>query len=94
VSLIELFWLTLLIFGGHFAGHALGQRWGILGWFIGVPAGLAFGLLLMQAFVVAGKLYHRYRPLRPVCRQGKCGPTNYSLIPDHTEGMVSSLPLR
>ena len=80
MSLIELFGLTLFIFCGYFVGHALGQQWGIAGWLIGVLAGSALGLLLMQAFVVTAKLYHRYRPLRLVCRQGKCGPTDYSLV--------------
>jgi hypothetical protein len=80
VSLIELLSVTLIITCGFLLGHSLGQRWGMTGWLVGIPMGIALGFLPLLGLVAAGKVYHRYRPLRPICRQGKCGAEAYSVI--------------
>jgi hypothetical protein len=80
MSLIELLWLTLLILCAFLAGNSLAHRWGNLGWLVGAPIGMALWLLMTLALLRAGKIYHRYRPLRPLCRREKCLSPDYSVI--------------
>jgi hypothetical protein len=47
MALIELFYLTIIIRCGWFSGYFLSQRWGIRGWFTGVPVGVVVPILLL-----------------------------------------------
>jgi hypothetical protein len=80
VTLIELLWFSFCCFSGFQVGQLLARHWGTAGWVVGALGGFAFGVLVLLA---AGKLidfYYVFRPLRPRCRQGKCGPTDYSIV--------------
>jgi hypothetical protein len=85
MTLIELFFLTLIITCGWFSGHYVSQRWGIKGWFMGVPVGVIVPILLTQA---ALKVYYRTRPNRPGCRRWKCTAAGYSTAQFTPEGAV------
>jgi hypothetical protein len=72
MSLIELLWLTLLMLRAFFVGNSLAHRWGTLGYVISIPTGVTLWPLTNLALFRARNIYHRYRPLRPVCRSAKC----------------------
>jgi hypothetical protein len=75
MSLFELLYLTLIITCGWISGHSLGQRLGIKGWLLGVPAGVIVPMFLTQAVL---KAFYKRRPNRPGCRRGKCTSADYS----------------
>lgn len=88
MSLIELLWLTLLILCAFFVGNSLAHRWGTWGYVIGIPTGVVLWLLTNLALFRARNIYHRYRPLRPVCRRVRCLSTDYSVIKITREGVL------
>ena len=64
---------------GGFAGLKLAAYWGEAGWLVGVLVGVTCGFLLLRALWLLAGLYHRFRPLRPPCRQGPCHSDDYEL---------------
>ena len=85
MSLFELLWLTFLILCAVLVGHSLAHRLGTLGWWLGVPAGLALWIAITQIVI---KTAYRFRPNAPVCRNEKCFAKDYSVLKFTPDGVM------
>jgi hypothetical protein len=68
-----------MVFCALLAGRKLAVYWGKAGWGAGGVIGILRGVFLFYAVVLVDYLYHRFRPLRPTCRQGKCRSNDYGI---------------
>jgi len=68
--------LCLIVGGGYIGGYAGGWPGAILG------AAVGFGSfhLLIRAIALIDLAWHRFCPLRPVCRNGACGASQYKQV--------------
>lgn len=85
MNAIELAVLVGIFWVGCICGKALGAYFGLPGWIAGFVLG---GALVIAACYVLRRLFgllYRWRPSRPVCREGKCSWDDYQLL-DSSEG--------
>jgi hypothetical protein len=88
MNIFELMTLIAIIIASYFCGKWLGSQYGIIGWILGLILGSTLGV---TAFVVLHRLidiWYKWRPLRPICRQGKCSSDDYELIELSNAGAV------
>ena len=69
----------------YICGIFLGVYYGVAGWIIGFVLGCAFAVGAYTIFLRLIGLIGKWRPLRPVCREGKCSSNDYQLL-DVSEG--------
>src|SRR5271156_5503443 len=78
--------IELLFFVGNVAFLA-GFCWvgakghGLPGAIVGVLSGLVVLIAFYGGLKCLGGLWHKWRPLRPVCRNGVCRPSDYEWLP-------------
>lgn len=76
--------LSLGVLVGSWVGSRLGLLPGIFGGILGFLAG-ASGFLVLGALI---RLWYRFRPLRPICYSGVCGPDDYEVVEANAQGAV------
>jgi hypothetical protein len=74
--------------GAFFVENSLAHRWDTRGYVTRISTGVVLWLLKNLALFRARNIYHRYRPLRPVCRRIRCLSTDYSVIKITREGVL------
>ncbi len=79
ITLFQVLWLFFVFTCAFFAGRNLAHNWGKLGWLVGALIGIGIGYLLLYALGLLDHFYHRLRPLRPSCRQGRCSSADYEI---------------
>jgi len=84
-TLIELLVFIANAIIAYFVGRYLSEKWGTIGWFIGVPAGF---FCLIGAAKVVLFISSRAMPIRPMCRNGKCGANDYKFLKITKDGSV------
>ena len=85
MNAIEFAVLVGIIWVGYICGKALGTYFAVPGWIAGFVLGCALAVAAYYALLRLLDLWYRWRPLRPVCREGKCSSDDYKLL-DCSEG--------
>jgi hypothetical protein len=78
-TVFHLLWLTFVVICAFFVGRNLAAYWGKAGWAVGGLVGIACGFLLLYSLWLLAGFYHRFRPLRPTCRRGRCHSEDYKM---------------
>jgi hypothetical protein len=89
-TVFHVLWLTFIAICSFFAGQKLSFYWGKVGWAVGVLLGIACGFLLIYGLWLLADFYYRFRPLRPICRHGKCHSDDYEIKVVAREGCWES----
>ena len=71
MTIIELFYICLVIASGFCAGKFLGFHFGIIGWIVGIPLGLIVAILALWFIGVLINPWNKGNPKLPVCTKGK-----------------------
>jgi hypothetical protein len=90
ITVFHVLWLTFITVCAFIAGRKLAFYWGKAGWAVGGLVGIACGFLLVYALWLLADFYHRFRPLRPTCRHGKCHSEDYKIKVVAKEGSWES----
>jgi len=90
ITVFHVLWLTFIAICAFFAGRNLAVYWGKAGWVVGGLVGIVCGFLLLYALRLLVGFYHRFRPLRPTCRHGKCHSEDYAIKVVAKEGSWES----
>jgi len=80
MNIFELAVVAAFIAAGYFCGKWLGLQYGVVGWIAGFLLGVTFG---GSGFIGLRKLlniWYKCRPLRPICKEGKCSSDDYEII--------------
>ncbi|MBN2315971.1 MAG: hypothetical protein JXM79_18740 [Sedimentisphaerales bacterium] len=80
---MNIFELTLLIgfiWVGYVCGKMLGAYLGVAGWIVGFVLGCALAVGVYTIFLRLIDLWYRWRPIRPICKEGKCSSDDYQLL--------------
>ncbi len=80
MNAIELAVLVGIIWVGCICGKALGAYFGVPGWIAGFVLGGALVPAVCYVLRRLLDLWHRWRPLRPICREGNCSSDDYKLL--------------
>ena len=80
MTLILLLYLVVCIGVGLGLGIAVGIDYGVVYGVIAFPLGAALGCLVLQCPLLLDHLWHIWRPLRPMCKRGKCKSRDYRLV--------------
>lgn len=82
--LFFLFNLTCGIVVGHWMGAHFGFLFAIPGFFLGFGGGIGF----FKTIIFFLDVWHKWRPLRPICRHGVCDSKAYRWIKESVQGDV------
>ena len=79
ITVFELLGVSFICICAISAARKLAVYWGRAGWIAGGLVGIACGFLFIYALWLLSDVYHRFRPLRPTCQQGKCHSADYQI---------------
>jgi len=88
VTLIELIALGSIIYAGYACGKFIGSHFGIIGWIIGVVIGALGAIGGWFALGKLGDMINKWRPLRPICKKGKCSADDYEIVQFLKDGTI------
>lgn len=78
MNVFELGFVLIVVLAGYYVGKTLGFYWGTLGWVAGFILGIVSAASLFIGLFRLVDLWHRWRPMRPPCRSGKCMSGDYN----------------
>lgn len=71
----------------YVVGGYLGGKWGLSGWLLGAALGFGIGIIVLKTVLnLPAQIWHKSRPLRPLCRKGVCQAQDYLLLKATREG--------
>jgi MFS family permease len=88
VNIFELGLVLAIITVGYFCGKWLGFHCGVVGWILGFLVAIILGgagLVIMRKLLV---LWHKWRPFRPPCKNGKCSNDDYEFVEFSEDGVI------
>lgn len=80
MNLFELLMFASIIAAGYFCGKWMGVYYGIVGWIIGFILGSSLAVAAWFALNKLIRLRAKWRPIRPICKNGKCPARVYKLL--------------
>jgi hypothetical protein len=80
VNIFQLLVLVGIVVAGCYVGRHLASYWGIPGLIGGFILGVGSAVLVFGGLFRLVMLWHRWRPMRPPCRNGTCMSDNYRVV--------------
>lgn len=74
------FWKLFILICATLSSLFFGNKFGLLGGIIGFPLGLILAFLIIYILNILMDLWYVWRPLRPICKNGKCKSNDYKWV--------------
>lgn len=88
MTLIEVTVLLIWVGCGAAVGLWVGTRYGLVVGFGGFVMGLSIAWVFGKGVSAAEKLWRKWRPMRPTCRNGRCVADDYEWLRTTSDGDV------
>lgn len=88
MSTIEVIFFIFNVACGLLVAARFGETYGRSGSFVGFAIGFGVGVIFWKVVARVCSLWHLWRPLRPPCKSGACGPDDYTPIEVTPSGTI------
>jgi len=80
MTLIEIAFFVVSAYVGVLSAKMAADKFGVVGGIVGFFLGFGTAICFWLALGKLLSLWHIWRPLRPICRNGKCNAKDYEII--------------
>ena len=86
MNIFELVIVLVAVAASFFCGKFFGTHYGVVGWVVGSLLGCVSAVLTYFTLHSLINLWYKWRPVRPICRKGKCTADDYELLDVSSDG--------